>query len=120
MIQILACWLATVTNLELLESCGFAKDDIERMSLEFPRLLNIDAKNMIAPKLRFLVNVLGGGSGDIGNGVAEDASEDEQFAPHNLRVSEYVRERLPAKAFFSSRLETAIGPRHAYLALHGE
>ncbi|KAL7539879.1 hypothetical protein ACHAXR_009675 [Thalassiosira sp. AJA248-18] len=113
-----ACWLATTTNLELLESCGFTKEDIQRMSSEFPKLLKMDAKNMLAPKLRFLVKVLCGGSGDIGNGLTHEASEGEEFVPHNLCVSRHVRERLPAKAFFGSRLETSIAPRHAYLVLH--
>ena len=115
---LVACWLATVTNHELLESCGFAKDRIERMVLEFPKLLTVDPKNLIAPKLRFLVNVLDGGSGDIGSGVS--SSVEEESAPHNLRVSVKAQKRLPTKDFFSSRLETHIGPRHAYLALHGD
>eukprot|EP01083_Nonionella_stella_P311981 1114208_1 len=89
------------------------------MASEFPKLMKMDPKNTIAPKLRFLVNVLGGGSGDIGNGVS--SSEDEDYdVPHNLRVSEQARRVLPAKAFFNSRLETAICPRHAYLVLHGD
>jgi hypothetical protein len=110
-----ACWLATVTNEDLLKSCGFEKGEIERMADEFPKLLKLNAKDMIAPKLRFLAKVLGGGSGDIGTGVSIDDA-----IPHNLRVSESIRKSLNAKSFFGSRLETAMGPRHAYLALHSD
>jgi hypothetical protein len=54
-----ACWLATIEPRELLQSCGYKMDDIERMTKEYPKLLDLDAKNLLAPKLRFLVNVLG-------------------------------------------------------------
>ncbi len=68
------------------------------------------------------VNVLGGGSGDIGNGVVneDDESSEDEFVPHNLHIPKQIREALPTKAFFSNRLETAIAPRHAYLTLHGD
>ena len=98
--NILACWLATVTSEELLESCGFDKLEVERMASEFPGLLKMDAKNMIAPKLRFLVNVLKGGSGDIGTGVVDDTLESSEFAPHNLHIPPHIRNNLPIKAFF--------------------
>ena len=85
------------------------------MSTEYPKVIKMDARDMVAPKMRFLVSVLKGGRGDIRNGVADN----DEF-PHNLHVSQHVRESLPAKAFFGSRLETSLGPRHAYLALHGD
>ncbi|KAL3791595.1 hypothetical protein HJC23_012185 [Cyclotella cryptica] len=116
-----ACWLATVEPTELLLSSGYSADDIDRMSKEYPNLLSLDAKNMIAPKLRFLVNVLGGGSGDIGNGLTSDVpqgSEDDVFIPHNLHVSSFARYNVPTRAFFDPRLETTIAPRHAYLSFH--
>lgn len=116
-----ACWLATVEPKELLLTSGYSMDDIDRMSKDFPKLLSLDAKNLVAPKLRFLVNVLGGGSGDIGNGVTSDVpqgSEGDAFIPHNLRVSEFARYNVPTHAFFGPRLETTIAPRHAYLSFH--
>ena len=127
-----ACWLATVEPEELLTSCGYSTEDRLRLFNEFPKLKKMDAKNLIAPKLRFLVTVLGGGSGDIGNGFVdkedppdekkkdeeENNGQQAEFVPHNLRVSENARRNLPTVAFFNPRLETTIAPRHAYLAFH--
>jgi len=119
-----ACWLATAMSEEVLRSCGFAGEDVKRMSSEYPKLLKLNAKDAVAPKLRFLVNVLGGGKGDIGTGLTDEnenlSMDKEDFAPHNLHVPRHVRRILPTKTFFDSRLETELGPRHAYLALHGD
>ena len=83
MFNFLACWLATATSQEVLESCGFTKDDVQRMSTEYPKVIKMDARDMVAPKMRFLVSVLKGGRGDIRNGVADN----DEF-PHNLHVSQ--------------------------------
>ncbi|KAL7466150.1 hypothetical protein ACHAXS_006443, partial [Conticribra weissflogii] len=137
-----ACWLATVSSRDMLRSCGYTAEELERMEGEFPKLLSdkMDAKNLVAPKLRFLVSVLGGGWGDIGTGLTdleemamaektmrlsplidgEEAmeTEEEEFVPHNLYVSHYARNNVPTTSFFQPRLETTMAPRHAYLALH--
>eukprot|EP00970_Alexandrium_tamarense_P002623 scaffold367_cov202-Alexandrium_tamarense.AAC.35 len=121
-----ACWLATVEPTELLRSCGYTLGEIERLSIEYPKVLSMNAKDLVAPKLRFLVNVLGGGNGDIGNGLtleseqqsAQSSEGQKAFIPHNLIVSDHVRRDLPTAAFFSARLETSVAPRHAYLAFH--
>ena len=115
-----SCWLSTVKPKELLLSAGYSIEDIERMSNEYPKILASSSKDMIAPKLRFLVSVLGAGTGDIGKGIALVETDDEYFVPHNLQVSEFARKNLPTFAFFNPRLETALAPRHAYLAFHGD
>ena len=115
-----SCWLSTVEPKELLLSAGYSIEDIERMSNEYPKLLTSSSKDIIAPKLRFLVNVLGAGTGDIGNGITPENPDKEYFVPHNLQVSEFARKNIPAFAFFNPRLETALAPRHAYLAFHGD
>jgi hypothetical protein len=61
-----SCWLSTVESKDLLRSAGYTDDDVDRMQREYPKLLTLNPKDMIAPKLRFFVNVLGGGTGDIG------------------------------------------------------
>lgn len=114
-----SCWLSTVKPKDLLLSVGYSEDDISRMKIEYPKLLTSNPKDIIAPKLRFLVNVLGGGTGDIGNGVTLDEQTEENFIPHNLQVSEYCRRCVSTHAFFSPRLEI-LAPRHAYLAFHGD
>jgi hypothetical protein len=116
-----SCWLSTVEPKELLLSCGYSTQDVERMFKEYPKLLTASPKDFLAPKLRFLVKVLGGGTGDIGNGLTFDEQDEDNFIPHNLQVSEVARNKeVPTHAFFSPRLETALAPRHAYLAFHGD
>ena len=115
-----SCWLSTVEPKELLLSAGYSEDDIHRMSEEYNKLLTCSPKDIIAPRLRFLVNVLGGGTGDIGNGVTLDNQDEENFIPHNLQVSEFARHNIPTAAFFKPRLETTLAPRHGYLACHGD
>ncbi|KAL3768345.1 hypothetical protein ACHAWO_006748 [Cyclotella atomus] len=115
-----SCWLSTVGPKELLLSVGYTNDDVDKMQREYTKLLTSNPKDMIAPKLRFLVNVLGGGTGDIGNGIALDEQNEENFTPHNLQVSQLARHIVPTKAYFGARLETSLAPRHAYLAFHGD
>jgi ankyrin repeat protein len=113
-----ACWLATVKSDEFLKSCGFTSEDVQRMSSEYPKLLQMDPKNVIAPKMRFLSTTLKAGSGDVGTGLLPEKAAGDVFAPHNLQIFEHIRKHLPTSALFDPRLETALGPRHAYLAFH--
>jgi len=114
------CWLATVTPEELLNSCGYSIDDVAKMANEFPPLLRLDVRRHLAPKLRFLVQCLGGGEGDICHGECLDEvmpAEDEEcqeFHPHDLAVSDVAKKVVPP-SFFGQRLEKILAPRHAYL-----
>lgn len=133
------CWLRCAEPYEFLKSCGYNDKEILDLSKEMPTLLEKNVYDHIAPHMRFLVHSMGGGIGDlqwttsemiptdINLKMVEDEDEEctvheekeqteetETEETHQLIVSDQTKKVLPA-LFFNLRLETTLGPRHAYL-----
>jgi ankyrin repeat protein len=100
-------------------SCNYTKSDIADMEKEFPRILSLNVKTHLSPHVRFIVRTLVGGQGDICSGeeCSIDASDDN-FIPHNCKVSDLAKTAVPP-VFFGRRLEKTIAPRHGYLVYYG-
>ena len=76
---------------------GYSLDEIYQMHRDFPPLLEMNVASHFRPKLRFLIDCLGGAS-----------STDDRLLNPKLKAL------LPAN-FYGSRLERTIAPRHAFL-----
>jgi len=74
---------------------GYTLDEIRRMHVKFPPLLEMDVARHLRPKMRFVKDCLGG------------ATAGQVLDPQ-------LKSRLPAN-FFGARLERTIAPRHAFL-----
>ena len=122
-------WIRCEEPLEFLLSIGFSLDEANRLAQEHPKIVEQNVYSHLAPKVRFLVETLKGGTGDL-TWKDDDAAfspvvDDEECSvhetvsesPHSMRVSDKVRNDIPIK-YFDCLLDRTLGPYHAYLVLH--
>jgi ankyrin repeat protein len=129
------CWLRCAEPAEFLFACGFTTQDIDCIEKQVLNLATINVHDHLAPKIRFLVQTLGGGAGtwewaddtpDIPLFKEQEEPDDEeceilQGNDMNLRlkmqVSEEAKAAVPYDVFLSVGvlLDRTVGPRHAYL-----
>jgi hypothetical protein len=57
------CWLRVTEAREFLQSVGYTNEEIDQLAKEFPKLLTLSVHDSLAPKIRFLVTSMGGGTG---------------------------------------------------------
>jgi ankyrin repeat protein len=132
------CWLRCVEPAEFLFACGFTTQDIDCIEKTVPNLAQINVHDHLAPKIRFLVQSLGGGTGTWE--WADETPDIPLFNEHeeqeeceilqttndtNLRlkiqVSEEAKAAVPYDLFLPVvvLLDRTVGPRHAYLQQAG-
>ena len=126
-------WLRCAEPVQFLRSVGYTAPQIEQLAQEYPRLLTLNVHNHLAAKVRFLVETLNGGEGDltwvntamvdgiVTNGEEEECAvlldDEDEPIPHSMRLSEHTKSVVPA-SFYGCLLDRSLGPRHAYL-VHG-
>jgi hypothetical protein len=107
---------------------GYTDTEINHLAEAYPPILEQNVHGKLAPKIRFLVDTLGGGSGTLT--WVEEAQNDmkfdeecnihnaEEVPMHTMRVSESAKKIIPP-SFFKCNLDRSLGPRHAYLVHAG-
>ena len=123
-------WLRCEGPKDFLLSVGFTDAEINHLSQAYPPILQQNVHAQLAPKVRFLVDTLGGGSGTL-TWVEEEAEGknmkfDEEcnvqntdaISMHSMQVSDTARKIIPL-SFFKCNLDRSLGPRHAYLVHSG-
>ena len=110
-------WLRCANPEDFWESVGYKLSDLPQDLLEAP------VHEMIAPHVRFLVEVLQGGSGrlawstDAPTFQQNEECEVEEEEHHTMTVFPETQKLVP-HSFYRCSLERTIGPWHAYLEHH--
>ena len=105
-------WLRCAEPFEFLESVGYTKEEIEKLSQDFQKLLELDVHAQLAAKVRFLVVSMGGGTGKItwkedqDEHIALHKNEDEciigdddKSQEHSMRLFESTKKAVSASFF---------------------
>jgi hypothetical protein len=117
-----------------LESVGYSGAEVEALAQDYPPILSLNVCDQLAPKIRFLVETLGGGTGQLTwNAGQQDGyqhpilqDDDECLlssdfnsgsAVHSMRLNESTKRTVPAH-FYGCPLDRTVGPYHAYLIHH--
>jgi hypothetical protein len=121
-------WLRCEESTDFLMSVGYTDTEINHLAEAYSPILELNVHGQLAPKIRFLVDTLGGGSGTLM--WVEEAQHDMKFdeecnihnaeavSMHTMRVSEIAKKIIPP-SFFKCNLDRSLGPRHAYLVHAG-
>ena len=120
-------WLRCSEPMEFLRSVGYTNDELELMVQQMPELQEMNVHGQLAPKVRFLVETLGGGSGTLtwkedpiptknenDDTCSISYEEGSNGHVHSMRLEESTRRMVPP-SFFKCQLDRSVGPRHAYL-----
>jgi hypothetical protein len=126
-------WLRCEDPEPFLLSVGYTGEEIKELSQSYPPLLTLNVHDQLAPKIRFLVETLEGGTGQLKWDLNEEVdtptiqSHDEEECPtpderdnvphHSMRLSESTKQAIPS-SFYSCLLDRTVGPNHAYLMHH--
>lgn len=130
------CWLRCQDPESFLKSVGYTEKEVDHLSGSYPQLLTLDVHDQLAPKLRFLVTAMEGGTGQLNWEGSEHAhtvpvghslDEDEEciieygrnaFPVHSMRLLKSTKLAVPP-SFYGCSLDRVVGPYHAYLESHG-
>lgn len=130
-------WLRCSDPQEFLESVGYTPSEVQALATS-DAFWTLDVHDQLAPKIRFVVETLGGGTGrltwkpdSLGSDPTGPEMEECSFnvnemeIPHTLRLSAHAKDLIPSTFFDTSlSLDRVLGPHHAYLAHsdlpHGE
>jgi ankyrin repeat protein len=130
-------WLRCQEPKAFLLSVGYTENEIQMMEEEYPNILSLNVHDHLAPKIRFLVETLNGGTGrliwnndynEAGNQVrnalehtdeeecivSENEEEEDLSAFHSMRIDESTK-HIVQPNFFGCQLDRIVGPYHAYL-----
>lgn len=129
-------WIRCEEPISFLRSVGLTDMEIQQLERQYPKLPEMDVHGQVAPKIRFLVETLGGGSGRLtwnnnnnnNNNEFDSGKIDkdlEECPPHfeqnnnnvhSLRLSHPVAKQI-LMTFLSPKyqLDRIVGPRHAFL-----
>lgn len=124
-------WLRCEDPESFLLSIGYTADEIQELAQDYKPLLTLNVHDQLAPKVRFLVETLGGGGGRLAwsnkdqDEVSTSFLDEEECTilsqvaiPHSLRLSKMTKENVPA-SFYGCSLDRQVGPFHAYLEHQG-
>ena len=132
------CWLRCSTPEEFLLATGFSETEIGDINEQYPQLMKLNVHDQLAPKIRFVIDILGGGHGKLEwandhedtniDEAAEPAKtmpttfDDEECEIHDdnsmelkLQVSDLAKEAVPYDLLLKCLLDRTVGPWHAYL-----
>lgn len=84
-------WLRCQDPESFLKSVGYSTEEIQGMENEFPPLLSLNVHDQLAPKVRFLVETLEGGSGRL----TWNDDDDEQGDSPNIQSPALARHAHP-------------------------
>ncbi len=121
-------WLRCSDPEAFLESVGYTSSEIQALATS-DSFWTLDVHDQLAPKIRFLVESLGGGTGQLAwkpdspGATAtipemEECSFNETDIPHTLRLDARTKDSIQLNFFATSlSLDRVLGPHHAYLTL---
>lgn len=123
-------WLRCADPVDFLQSVGYDSQEIQELFQACPHCLESNnVHSQLAPKVRFLVETLGGGSGaldwkdyDSNNDRTPEIDDaclldNDSTTVHTMRVSNEAKQNVPSH-FFTLNLDRAVAPKHAYLVYH--
>lgn len=131
-------WLRCEDPMTFLESVGYSQDEIHDMAAKYPTLLTLNVHDQLAPKVRFLIETMGGGMGhmtwhhdhqdkvathnlsdeECGLPPLDDHDDGASSSQHSMRLFEFTKPAVPP-SFFGCQLNKMVGPNHAYLEHYG-
>jgi Ankyrin repeats (3 copies) len=130
-------WLRCQEPKDFLLSVGYTQEEIELLLEDFPALLNQNVHSQLAPLVRFLVETLEGGTGQLTwtndkneknqqlysqHYVNETVHQDEcqlfedsdASNHHSMRLWDSTKALVKGR-YYASQLDRRTGPYHAYL-----
>eukprot|EP00980_Cylindrotheca_fusiformis_P018729 scaffold6241_cov129-Cylindrotheca_fusiformis.AAC.6 len=124
-------WLRCEDPECFLLSVGYDGEAVAELSKSYPPILTLNVHGQLAPKVRFLVETLGGGTGrlawdesdttDVPASLMtfdeECSAADADVPIHSMRLAESTRLAVPP-SFYGCNLDRSVGPFHGYLASH--
>jgi hypothetical protein len=136
-------WLRCQEPQSFFSSVGYTPKEVSILEQDYPAIMTLNVHDQLAPKIRFLVETLQGGTGRLTWKAEEDpdgvegnvkpqyqehGENDECFlydqegdddeGHHSMQLFESTK-KVVNGIFFACQLDRVVGPYHAYLKAHG-
>ena len=136
-------WLRCQEPKPFLLSIGYTENELDEILDKYPEILQFNVHDQLAPKLRFVIETLHGGTGqliwkknndddvkiamkqqhldDDEECIVVSEEDDDISKYHSMRLYESTKKAVmitdDPKLFFGCQLDRIVGPYHAYLEL---